>query len=99
MAAFRRVCESCLVVEDIYPSLARRFQDAGVRRVAELGGGRGPIAFLADPCTALREARRALQPRGLFVASPPSRWNDPELEGLDPRWGAASSFDSEDSPW
>jgi hypothetical protein len=32
------------------------------------------------------------------VASTPSRWNDPELEGLDPDWGTPSSFDAEDAP-
>ena len=150
MSAFRRVYDNCLLVEDIYPGLAGRFEDAGVRTFAELGGGRGPIAallaprgvrtcvvdldpqmlaeahrpavradiaslplpdgcldgaaavnslyFLGDPVVALREARRALRVGGLFVASSPSRWNDPELEGLDPRWGTASSFDSEDAP-
>ena len=150
MAAFRRVYEHCLVVDDIYPALAQRFADAGVRRFAELGGGRGPIAallaamevatcvvdrdlqmsaeahrpairadiaalpfadgtidgaaavnclyFLADPRTALHEARRVLRPGALFIASTPSRKNDPELEGIDPDWGTASSFDSEDAP-
>jgi ubiquinone/menaquinone biosynthesis C-methylase UbiE len=44
MAAFQRVYTNCLVVEDIYPGLARRFQEAGIRTLAELGGGRGPIA-------------------------------------------------------
>jgi hypothetical protein len=32
------------------------------------------------------------------VASTPSRWNDPGLEGLDPGWGIPSSFDAEDAP-
>jgi len=149
MAAFRRVYENCLVVDDIYPGLAERFEQAGVRSFAELGGGRGPIAailaargvhtvvvdldpvilaeahrptlradisalalaeqaldgaaavnslyFLADPRTALREAWRVLRSGGLFVASSPSRWNDPELEGIDPKWGTPSSLDAEDS--
>lgn len=149
-AAFQRVYTNCMVVEDIYPGLARRFQEAGVRRFAELGGGRGPIAallaprgvqtcvvdtdvqmlaethrpgiradicqlpfpdrsvdgaaavnclyFVLDPRVALREAHRILRPGGLFVASTPSRFNDPELEGIDPHWGTPSSFDSEDAP-
>jgi SAM-dependent methyltransferase len=148
MAAFRRVYDAYLVVDDIYPGLAHHFERAGVRRFAELGGGRGPIAtilaargvqtcvvdldprmlaeahrpairgdlsalpiaegavdgvaavnclyFLTDPATAIRESRRVLRRGGLFVASAPSRWNDPELAGIDPNWGTSSSFDSED---
>jgi SAM-dependent methyltransferase len=151
MAAFQRVYDNYLVVEDIHAGLAHRFREAQVRRFAELGGGRGPISailagkgmatcvvdlddqmlaeahhrhavkadirlipapdgvfdgaaavnclyFLDHPRTALEEARRILGPGGLFVASTPSRYNDPELEGVDLRWGIASSFDSEDAP-
>ena len=46
MAAFRRVYDNYLVVEDIYPGLAHRFRQARVRRFAELGGGRGPISAI-----------------------------------------------------
>jgi SAM-dependent methyltransferase len=149
-AAFQRVYDRWLVVEDMYPGLARRFEQTRTRRFAELGGGRGPVSallgqkgvstcvidvdpgmvaeahrpsvradiralplpneavdgiaavnclyFLTDPVVAVREAWRALRRGGLFVASCPSRWNDPELEGIDPHWGAPSSFDSEDAP-
>ncbi|HVV36856.1 MAG TPA: class I SAM-dependent methyltransferase [Acidimicrobiales bacterium] len=46
MAAVQRIFDHYLVVEDIYPSLARRFAAHGVTRFAEIGGGRGPIAAL-----------------------------------------------------
>ncbi len=150
MAAFRRVYENHLVVEDIYLDLADRFVNSGVTRFAEIGGGRGPIAlllsardvqtcvvdldtqmlaeahrpavlgdlralplaegsvdgaaavnslyFVDEPLVALSEVRRVLRPGGLFAASSPSRLNDPELEGIDARWGSATSFDSEDAP-
>jgi SAM-dependent methyltransferase len=150
MAAFRRVYANWLVVEDLYPAVATRFEQAGTRRFLELGGGRGPVSallaargvrtcvvdidrqmlgestrpavradiaalplpdgmadgaaainslyFLSDPRVAIREARRVLRSGGLFLASSPSRWNDPELEGVDPAWGAPSSFDSDDAP-
>src|SRR5437667_10150624 len=47
MAAWRRVYERYLVVEDIYPAIADRFVSAGATRLVELGGGRGPVAALA----------------------------------------------------
>lgn len=149
LAAFRRVYDRHLVVEDVDRSIAHRLLGHGVARFAELGGGRGPIArrlasagvatcvvdldeqmlseahrpavrgdlrrlplaaeafdgiaavnclyFLDDPVAGIAEAYRALRPGGTFVASSPSRWNDPELEGVDPSWGTASTFDAEDA--
>ena len=150
MAAWQRVYERYLIVEDVYRSLAQRIVGHGARRIGDLGGGRGPIAalatdagletvvvdldeqmlaethrpavrgdvtalplatgsldaaaavnclyFLADPQVGISEAHRVLRRGGVFVASTPSRWNDPELAGIDPRWGRASPFDSEDAP-
>ena len=150
LAAFTRVYENCLVIEDIYPGLAQRLLRAGVARFAEVGGGHGPVAellaphgvatcvidldedmvaeahrpavrgdirrlpladgsvggvaainclyFVDDPVVAIGEAHRVLRSGGLFVASSPSRWNDPELEDIDPNWGQPSSFDAEDAP-
>jgi SAM-dependent methyltransferase len=147
MAAFRRVYSNWLVIDDLYPAIATRFEEAGMRCFLELGGGRvrcrrcsppricvvdtdpqmleetvrpavradmaalplpdgmadgaaviNSLYFLSDPLTGIREARRVLRDGGLFLASSPSRWNDPELEGVDPTWGAPSSFDSDDAP-
>lgn len=49
LAAFHRVYESYLVVDDIYPDLARRFLAEGTSRFAEVGGGRGPVGELLRP--------------------------------------------------
>lgn len=48
-----------------------------------------------DPRVALREAARVLRPHGTFVACTSSRFNDPELAQLLPRWGQAFVFDAE----
>lgn len=68
--------------------------DASVDGVAAINC----LYFLDDPVPGIREAHRVLAPGGLFVASSPSRWNDAELEGVDPRWGTPTTFDSEDAP-
>lgn len=38
-----------------------------------------------------------LKPGGLFAACAPNRDSDPELAGVQPRWGEASTFDGEDA--
>ncbi len=56
------------------------------------------LYFLDDPVVAIREAWRVLRRGGVFVASSPSRFNDPELEGIDPNWATPTTFDAEDAP-
>lgn len=51
----------------------------------------------ADPLAPVREARRALRPGGLFAACAANRDSHPELAGVVPGWGAASTFDGEDA--
>ena len=50
---------------------------------------------LQNPKGALLEAARELSPGGTFVASTPSRFNDPEIARALPDWGRAFSFDAE----
>jgi hypothetical protein len=49
MAAFRRVYERYLIVEDIYADIAQRFLGLGCRPFADLGGGRGDLCARLTP--------------------------------------------------
>jgi SAM-dependent methyltransferase len=56
------------------------------------------LYHLEDPATALEEIRRVLRPGGLVAVCAPSRFNDPELADVLPRWGEPRSFDAENGP-
>jgi SAM-dependent methyltransferase len=51
-----------------------------------------------SPVAVLAELRRCLRPGGVVVVCAPSRYNDPELSSVLPRWGQALSFDAENGP-
>jgi SAM-dependent methyltransferase len=51
-----------------------------------------------DPLRPVGEARRVLRPGGVLAACAPARDSAPELAGVIPQWGAASTFDAEDAP-
>jgi SAM-dependent methyltransferase len=67
--------------------------DASVDAVAALY----TLYHYDDPLVPVREARRVLQPGGMFVACAANRDSDPELAHVIPGWGAASTFDGEDA--
>lgn len=55
------------------------------------------LYHVAEPLAVLQQAARVLRPGGTFVACAPSRWNDPEFQGVLPGWGSRSTFDAEDA--
>ena len=55
------------------------------------------LYHLADPVVAIREAHRVIEPGGLFAATAPSRYDDPELSSLLPGQ-PLTTFDSELAP-
>lgn len=76
--------------------------DASMLSVRE-GSFSGVVALwalyhLANPSLALDEMSRCLRTGGVAVACAPSRYNDPELSAVLPRWGQPLSFDAENGP-
>lgn len=70
------------------------FPDASVDAVVAIN----TLYFLDDPTVGVREAHRVLRPGGTYVASSPSRFNDPELAEFSGEYGVVGTFDSEDAP-
>jgi SAM-dependent methyltransferase len=68
-------------------------------RSGSLGGvaALNMLYHLPDPRPAIAESYRVLRPGGLFVASTPSRHNDPELSSVLPQT-APMTFDAESGP-
>lgn len=56
------------------------------------------LYHLECPEAALGELWRCLRPGGALALSAPSRYNDPELRSVLPRWGQPLSFDAENGP-
>lgn len=57
------------------------------------------LYFLADPVAAIQQAYEILKPGGIFLASTPSRYHDPELAGIpSSHRGKRGTFDAEEAP-